>query len=82
MRLRKERLIALGQANFRGAAGRSKLIEQTLLLLIISTFNGNIKSTVMEMALIELSCSCYVNKMKKMPPFSLVSFITALQCNI
>ena len=33
MRLREERLIIeLGQKNFRGPAGRSKLIEQTLLL--------------------------------------------------
>ena len=35
-----------------------------LLLLIIDTFNLNIKSTVMEMALTENFCSCYVNKMK------------------
>ena len=34
----------------------------SLLLLIINTFNGNIESTVMEMALIEIFCSYYVNK--------------------
>ena len=35
------------------------------LLLIINTFNRNIKSTVMEMALIEMFCSYHVNKMKR-----------------
>ena len=34
-------------------------------LLIISTFNGNIESIVMEMALTEMFCSYYINKMCK-----------------
>ena len=32
--------------------------------MIINTFNQNIKPTVMEIALIEVFCSYYVNKMK------------------
>ena len=35
------------------------------LLLIISTFNGNIESIVMEMASTEIFCSYYMNKMCK-----------------
>ena len=37
-------------------------ISVSLLILIINTFNRNIKSTVMEMALIEILCSYNVNK--------------------
>ena len=36
-----------------------------ITLLIINTFNGNIKSTVMEMALVGIFYSYFVNKMKK-----------------
>ena len=35
------------------------------LLLIISTFNGNLESTVMEMALTQNFCSYYMNKIWK-----------------
>ena len=35
------------------------------LLMIISTFKRSIKSTVMEMVLIEIFCSYYVNKIKR-----------------
>ena len=37
----------------------------SLLLLIINTFNWNIKSTGTEMALTEIFCSYYVNKTKR-----------------
>ena len=37
----------------------------SLLLLITNTFNGNIESTVMAMALTEILCSYYANKMWK-----------------
>ena len=33
--------------------------------MIISTFNGNIESIAMEMALIEIFCLYYINKMCK-----------------
>ena len=35
------------------------------IFMIINTFNRNIKSTVMEIALIEMFCLYCVNKMKR-----------------
>ena len=37
----------------------------SLLLLITNTFNGNIESIVKKMALTDIFCSYYVNKMWK-----------------
>ena len=42
-------------------------------ILIINTFNQNIKLTAMEMALTEIFCSY-----EKMPLFSLLTFINTL----
>ena len=57
-------------------------VTVSLLLVIIKTFNRNIKSTVMEMALTEIFLFILCEQNKKMPFFSLVTFITTLQCNI
>ena len=44
------------------------------LLLIIGTFNGNIESTVMEMALTETFYSHYMNKVCKDASFLIGNF--------
>ena len=57
-------------------------ITDIMCIFTFNTFNQNIKSTVMEIALIEFFCSCYENGNEKMPFFLLVTFITTLQSNI
>ena len=57
---------------------KSSVVNVSLLLLIIKTFNWNNKCTVMEMALIEIFCSYYVYKLKNA---FLLTFITTFQGN-